>query len=136
MIKFLATAVALGALMAGTAGSASSAPDPGCQSDSKLVGRILLSTADVPGTWWHLTREGFDDAGITDYEAAIEQAFGTTFATLDDAVEALVDAVRSLDRNGNDYVCASSLRGRRAFLGDPNYAEYYFGTQDDKHVTD
>ena len=116
--------------------SASAAPEPGdCRNDSKLIGPILLSTDDTPGTWWNLTREGLDAAGITDYKASIDAAFGTTFATLDDAIAAVVAAVSPLDRNGNGYVCASSIRGTRAVLGDPNYAYYYFSVQDDKHVS-
>ena len=123
-------------LAAATSGPASAAPVAGdCQNDSKLIGPILLSTENVEGTWWHLTREGLDAAGITDYEAAIEAAFGVEFAGLQEAVEAIVDAVRPLDRNGNDRVCASSLRGTRAVLGDPNYAYYYFGVTDDRHAT-
>jgi hypothetical protein len=104
------------------------------QNDSKLIGPILLSTVDTPGTWWHLTREGFDDAGVSDCKAMIEALFGTTFVDLDAAVEALVDAVRTLDKNGNSYVCATSVRGTRAFVGDPNYAYYFFSVIDDKHV--
>lgn len=117
------------------AGTASADPVQGdCQNDSKLIGPILLSTEDVPGTWWYLTREGLDAAGVSDYEAFIESLFGTDFADLEEAVMALVDNVRWADKNGNDYVCTSSLRGTRAFIGDPDYAYYYFSVTDDKHV--
>lgn len=135
MYRALAVGVSVAVLAAVATGSAPAAPEVGCQSDSKLIGQILLSTEDEEGTWWRITREGFDAAGITDYKATIERLFGTTFASLDDAVQALVDAVRPLDKNGNEYVCASSVRGTRAFLGDPNYAYYFFGVTDDKHVT-
>ena len=58
------------AVVALTASSAPAAPEPGCQNDSKSLGRIELSTADTPGTWWYLTRTGLDAAGVTDYLAA------------------------------------------------------------------
>ena len=64
------------AVVALTASSAPAAPEPDCQNDSKSLGRIELSTADTPGTWWYLTRTGLDAAGVTDYLAAAEAAFG------------------------------------------------------------
>lgn len=106
---------------------------PGCHPDSKLIGRIELSTADVPGTWWSITRQGFDAAGITDYLALIEAAFGQPFGTLDQAVAFLVDAVRPLDENGNGYVCAYQVRGTRANYGLPLVSNYIFATTDDDH---
>ena len=119
------------------AGPASADPAQGdCQNDTKLIGPILLSTADQPGTWWNLTREGFDAAGVTDYKGMIGGWFGTQFATLEDAVEALVDAVRPIDKNGNGFVCAGTPRGTKAVLRDPEYASYFFGVIDDKHVKD
>ena len=99
-----------------------------------MIGPILLSTSDEPGTWWGLTKAGFDAAGITDYKATIEGFFGTSFDSLGDAVDALVAAASGLDRNGNGYVCASSIRGTRAYLGDPAYANYFFLVNDDRHV--
>jgi hypothetical protein len=108
---------------------------PGCHPDSKLIGRIELSTADAPGTWWYITRRGFDAAGITDYQAFIESIFGQTFATLDDAIAFLVELVRPFDENGNGYVCAYETRGTRANYGLPNVSEYLFGTTDDDHRT-
>lgn len=128
-------AVAVAALCALSVAPAGAAPEPAdCQNDSKLIGRIELSTADAPGTWWRLTKDGFDAAGVTDYKAMMEGWFGTTFASLDDAVEALVAAVVPLDRNGNGFVCASAPRGTRTVVGDPNYGFYYFSVIDDKHV--
>lgn len=121
------------AVVALTASSAPAAPEPDCQNDSKSLGRIELSTADTPGTWWYLTRTGLDAAGITDYLAAAEAAFGTDFADLDEAVAAMIAAVEPVDKNGNGYVCASALRGTRAVLGDPDFAYYYFAATDDKH---
>ena len=75
---------------------------------------------------------GFD----TDAEklAVIASLFGVDFATLDDAVTALVDAVRVVDMNGNDFVCASTTRGTHANLPDPSYTNFFFGVIDDKHV--
>ena len=58
--------------------------------------------------------------------------FGTSLTDLDDAVAVLLEPVRAYDKNGNNFVCAFSLRGTRAYIGDPNYALYSFGTQDDK----
>ena len=64
----------------------------------------------------------------------IEGWFGTEFADLDAAVEALVGAVEPFDKNGNGYVCAGTVRGTKAVLRDPEYASYFFGVIDDKHV--
>jgi hypothetical protein len=108
---------------------------PGCHPDSKLVGRIELSTADVPGTWWYITRQGFDAAGITDYQGFIEMVFSQPFATLGDAIAHLVNAVRPFDENGNGYVCAYETRGTRANYGLLHVSEYLFGTTDDNHRT-
>jgi hypothetical protein len=106
---------------------------PGCHPDSKLIGRIQLSTADTPGTWWYITREGFDAAGITDYQGFIEYAFGLTFATLDEAIAHLVNAVTPWDENGNGYVCAYAARGTRTNYALPDVSRYIFGTTDDDH---
>jgi hypothetical protein len=132
----LASIVGTGVLLVAVAMPVSvAAGSPGdCSNDSKLIGPILLSSNDAPGTWWGLTRAGFDAAGITDYKATIEGFFGTSFDTLDDAVDALVAGTSTLDKNGNGYVCASSARGTRAFLDDPQYANYFFQTHDDKGV--
>jgi hypothetical protein len=130
--------VLVGAVVALTASPALATPTPGdCQNDSKLIGPIELSTDYRAGTWWQITKDGFVEAGYVtdaDQKALIERFFGTTFATLDDAVAVLVDAVRSLDNNNNNYVCASSTRGTRAWSGDPNVTDYLFGVIDDKHV--
>jgi hypothetical protein len=104
---------------------------PGCRPDDKLLGRFLLSTADGPFTWWGLTKRGFDAAGLTDYKATIEAGFGQSFPSEADAIAALVEAARPVDVNGNNYICAYNLRGTRAFIGDPNYAYYFFLTYDD-----
>jgi hypothetical protein len=108
--------------------------DDGCRNDSKLIGRIELSTAEGPDTWWGLTRDGMLARGIAeeDFEAQIEEWFGQTFSSLDQAITALVDAVRPFDKNGNNYVCASTVRGTRAFLDDPLYTLIYFRVVDDK----
>jgi hypothetical protein len=131
-------ALLVGALGAFTGGSALAVPTPGdCQNDSKLIGPIELSTEYRAGTWWQITSDGLDAAGFdTDAEklAVTESLFGVDFATLDDAVEAIVDAVRALDKNGNNFVCASTIRGTRAALPDPSYTNFFFNTTDDKHV--
>lgn len=106
---------------------------PGCHPDSKLIGRVELSTADVPGTWWYITREGFDASGITDYRAFMERAFGRTFTTFDEAVTHLVNAVVPYDVNGNGYVCAYGTRGTRTNYGLPEVSNYIFGVTDDDH---
>jgi ABC-type sugar transport system substrate-binding protein len=141
MLKTVAGIAALAAalvMVALSGATASAAPEPAaCQNDSKLVGHILLSTDDAPDTWWGITKAGLEAAGIVGddaQKASIESAFGTTFATLDDAVAAVVDAVRPLDKNGNGFVCASSSRGTMPHVADPNANYYYFGVIDDKHV--
>jgi hypothetical protein len=74
------------------------------------------------------------DAGITDYKAAMEGWFGREFSSLAEAVSFLVAQVGPADANGNGYVCAYSVRGTRANIGDPNLAFYYFRVRDDKHA--
>ena len=83
---------------------------------------------------WGITKAGLLDAGIApaDFETTIEGFFGTSFAGLADAIDALVAVVEPLDVNGNGYVCAFSLRGRRAYLQDPLYTHYTFGITDDR----
>lgn len=105
-----------------------------CPNDSKLIGAIRVSTADASDTWWGITKAGLEDAGIpaSAFETTIEGFFGTTFPNLAAAIDALVDPVRSFDENGNGYVCAFSLRGRRAYIGDPLFNFYTFGVTDDK----
>jgi hypothetical protein len=121
------------------AGPASADAVPGdCQNDSKLIGQIFLSTDDAPGTWWRLTKDGLEAAGIVGDEAQLAKIngwFGTSLTDISDAVEVLVDAVRPVDKNGNGYVCATrATSGTRAFLDDPDYQYYVFGVIDDKHV--
>jgi hypothetical protein len=43
-----------------------------CHPDDKLIGRFQLSIADTPGTWWHLTRTGMEDAGIVGDAAQLD----------------------------------------------------------------
>ena len=105
-----------------------------CMPDSKLIGRFAASTADVPGTWWRLTKDRFDALGVTDYKAALEGFYGQSFTTLDAAIQFLIDGVASWDANGNGYVCAFEVRGTRAYLGEN--ALYLLGIADDKHVDD
>lgn len=105
-----------------------------CVPDVKLIGRFSASTADVPGTWWRLTKDRFDALGVTDYKAALEGFYGQTFNTLTDAIQYLIDGVVSFDTNGNGYVCAYEERGTRANLG--VNALYLLGIADDKHSGD
>jgi len=102
-----------------------------CMPDTKLIGRIEVSTADVPGTWWRLTKDRFDELGVTDYRAALEGFYGQSFNTLDDAIAYLIDGVAAYDVNGNGYVCAFEVRGKRAYLGVNSL--YLLGIADDKH---
>lgn len=105
-----------------------------CMPDAKLIGRFAASTADVPGTWWRLSKDRFDELGVTDYKAALEGFYGQTFPTLADAIQFLIDGVASWDANGNGYVCAFEERGTRAHLG--INALFLLGIADDKHVDD
>jgi len=117
-----------------TALMSASGDDDFCRNDSKLIGRIELSTADGPDTWWGITKDGLIALGIEeeDFEAHLEDLFGQAFSSLEQAIETVVDAVRPFDKNGNNYVCASTVRGTRAFIGDPLYALVYFRVVDDK----
>ena len=103
-----------------------------CTPDTKLIGRFAASTADVPGTWWRLSKDRFDAAGVTDYKAALESFYGQSFSTLNDAIQFLIDGVASYDKNGNGFVCAFEIRGTRAYFGDN--AIFLLGIDDDKHV--
>jgi len=127
--------VMIAALLPVLIAAAARSPEPGdCPNDTKLLGAVLLSSVDAADTWWGITRAGFEGAGIApaDFEATIEGFLGMSFPTLGAAVDALVDVVRPFDENGNGYVCAFSLRGRRAYLQDPQYTFYTFGVVDDK----
>jgi hypothetical protein len=105
-----------------------------CTPDSKLIGLTTLSTADEPGTWWYITREGLDAAGITDYLAFMESVFGRDFDSLDEAIAFVVDAIRPLDVNANGVVCAYESRGTRTSLGLPDVSRYTFTVLDDRLV--
>ncbi len=102
-----------------------------CMPDAKLIGRFAASTADVPGTWWRLTKDRFDAAGVTDYRLALEGFFGQSFNTLPDAIQFLINGVATWDANANGYVCAFEVRGTRAYLG--VNAVFLLGIADDKH---
>ena len=114
------------ALTANTAGGPQA-----CLPDAKLIGRTEVSADDRAGTWWRLTKDRFDSLGMTDYKANLESFYGQSFATLDDAIQYLIDGVASWDANQNGFVCAYDVRGTRAWLGD-NRA-FLFGISDDKH---
>ena len=84
-----------------------------------------------------LTKDGLEAAGVFGDAAQLARIngwFGTSFTSLADAVVLLVDTVRPLDKNGNNYVCASTLRGTRAVAGDPDLSLTAFTVIDDKHV--
>jgi hypothetical protein len=103
-----------------------------CTPDTKLIGRFAVSTADVAGTWWRLSKDRFDALGVSDYKAALEGFYGQSFASLDDAIHYLIAGVASYDANGNGYVCAFEVNGIRAHLG--VNALFLIGIADDKHV--
>ncbi|MEO8577796.1 MAG: hypothetical protein ABI556_13890 [Gemmatimonadales bacterium] len=114
-----------------TAATANGRGPQACTPDAKLIGRFAVSTAEVPGTWWQLTKDRFDALGVTDYKAALEGFFGQTYSTQADAIQYLIDGVATFDTNGNGYVCAFEERGTRAHLG--VNALYLLGIADDKH---
>ena len=137
-LRYAATATVLfSAMLVG--GPAHAVAVPGdCNNDSKSLGAVLLSNEDVPGTWWFITREGLDAAGITTQagqQAIIELAFGQSFATFEEATAAVVAAVPG-DRNGNGYVCASPIprTGDGSVPLPEGWQSYFFNTTDDKHV--
>ena len=115
---------------ADNAGTHEKGPPQDCVPDVKLIGCFAVSTADEPGTWWRLTKDRFDAAGVTDYRAALESFYGLSFDTLDDAIEYLIEGVAAWDKNGNGIVCAFEMRGTRAYLGEN--ALFLLGIDDDK----
>jgi ABC-type sugar transport system substrate-binding protein len=124
---------ALAAMLMSTTAQAQGARHA-CRPDDKLIGRIEISTADRPGTWWHLTRKGMEAAGIDSADAQLttmQTWFGIGFNTLAEAVAHLVAQVDPVDLNRNGFVCAYSIRGTRAAWGDPTYAFYTFRVGDD-----
>jgi hypothetical protein len=125
-------------LIAGRTANASGTPVANgahtCTPDAKLIGRFAASTEYRTDTWWGLTRDRFDAAGVSDYKAALESFYGQTFNTLDDAIQFLIDGVASYDANGNGYVCAFEVRGTRAYFS--VNAKFLLGIEDDKHVQD
>ena len=110
--------------------------DPGeCPRDSKLIGAVEISSVDSSDTWWGITKAGFIDAGYdttAEMIALMNGFFGTTHTTLAPLIDLLLEPVRTFDLNGNNYICAFSLRGARKWIGDPDYTFYTFGTSDDK----
>ena len=135
MTRFRPTLLTLAVLLClATALTSAIGDEDFCRNDSKLIGRIELSTADGPDTWWGITKDGLIALGIAeeDFQAHLEELFGQTFSSLEQAIETVVAAVRPFDKNGNNYVCASTVRGTRAFLNDPLYTLIYFRVVDDK----
>ena len=115
---------------------AASSPDPGeCARDTKLIGAVEISAVDAPDTWWGITKAGFIDAGYdttAEMIALMNGFFGTSHTTLAPLIDLLLEPVRTFDLNGNNYICAFSLRGARKWIGNPDYTFYTFGTSDDK----
>jgi hypothetical protein len=105
-----------------------------CVPDTKLLGRIEISVDDRPYTWWWLTKQRFDALGVTDYKKALEDFFGRDFSDLSEAVQFLIDGVRTFDKNANGFVCGYSIPGTRANLG--TNALFLFGVADDKHAAE
>jgi hypothetical protein len=110
--------------------------DPGeCPRDTKLIGAVEISAVDSSDTWWGITKAGFIDAGYdtpAEMVALMNSFFGTTHTTLAPLIDLLLEPVRTFDLNGNNYICAFSLRGARKWIGDPDYTHYTVGTSDDK----
>ena len=109
----------------------------GCPGDSKLVGIIEVSTADEPGTWWRLTKEGFIAAGYltpTQWLEFMEELSGLDFNTLDDAVADLVSHIEPFDLNDNGLICAYSVTGTKTGWGDPDGKLYHWRVRDDKQA--
>jgi hypothetical protein len=97
---------------------------------------ILLSTDDTPGTWWHLTRTGIDDAGLPGgYEAVIEGWFGQPFADEKAAVAFLVAQVKASDLT-TTAMCARTAPRHADELGRSLFSHYYFSVRDDDHGKD
>jgi hypothetical protein len=118
-----------------TASVATTVRDPACVQSSRLIGRISLTTGEGPLEWWGITRRGFIAAGLdpSEFQAKIEGELNREFATLDEAIAALVAQVVPLDGNTNGFVCAYQLRGTKTGFGDPNYTDYFFRVLDDTH---
>ena len=115
------------------------AAGPGdCPNDSKLLnGGPTLVYGEGPGTWWDLILKGFAAAGAgldTEQEQIdyLNGLFGTAYRDLASLKAENLRQVATWDENGNGYVCAFDLRGKRAFLRDP-FSQYTFlGIADDK----
>ena len=113
------------------------AAGPGdCPNDSKLLnGGPTLVSGDGAGTWWGLIQDGFKAAGLDTVQEQIDYLngiFGTNYSDLNSLKELNLRQVSAWDENGNGYICAFDLRGRRASLRDP-YSQYTFlGIADDK----
>ena len=134
--QVLRIAAFVGLLGSTVVGAGPISPGPGeCARDTKLIGLVEISAVDAPDTWWGITKAGLADAGIdttAELLATLNGFFGTSFVTLPPLIDVLLEPVRELDLNGNGFVCAFSLRGKRTYLGDPDYTHYTFGTSDDK----
>ena len=65
MARFRRTLLTLAVLLCPTTALIAAAGDDDfCRNDSKLIGRIELSSADAPDTWWGITKEGMIALGI------------------------------------------------------------------------
>jgi hypothetical protein len=111
--------------------------DPGeCARDSKLIGRVSVFGDENETSWWNLTWNGMEDAGLFTDTAKTEYlsgVFGMPFASLEDAKDFNLQTVSDLfDKNGNGLVCAYELRGTRAYNTDPFFEFTVFGVSDDK----
>ena len=130
------TVCSFGFALALAASAAQGHNDPhACSPSNSLLGRFELSTVDEPGTWWNLTRTGMEKAGIVGPAAQLATMqiwFGIGFNDLATAAAYLVEQVRPHDANGNNFICAYSLPGKRTGWGDPNFAYYLFGISDDR----
>ena len=134
MVVVVGLALVGGALLAPAHVRAAGPGD--CPNDSKLLnGGPTLVFGDGAGTWWGLIQDGFKAAGLDTVQEQIDYLnglFGTNYNDLNSLKELNLRQVNTWDENGNGYVCAFDLRGRRANLRDPYSQDTFLGIADDK----
>jgi len=134
IVVFVGLGLVAGALLAPAHVRAAGPGD--CPNDSKLLnGGPTRVFGDAAGTWWALIQVGFKAAGLDTVQEQIDYLnglFGTNYSDINLLKDFNLQQVSTWDENGNGYVCAFDLRGRRANLRDP-YSQYTFlGIADDK----
>ena len=108
-----------------------------CPSDSKLLnGGPTAVDGDGDGSFWGLIMDGLLAAGFDTPQkqiAYLNQIFATDFGDLPSIKAYNLQLISDAwDANGNGYVCAFDLRGRRAHFNDPYVNLTYFGISDDR----